>query len=245
MEDLDITSSSESTEWGTSSPEAVREKSEKQKESYKKAQAQIQRAQKDEKKAKWDNDELFHILTRFIQNPYYESLVPQVTELLVIALPSRPIIGILALIYPDAAHHVFHAIAEWDRIHLMQSLHRYESPWTFHERDLHATLREWMSVWIDSFDRYIITEESSLIMQQKFLTMIEQSESIILSGITEFVLFFFQSRNISISRSITESYSRFILVNIRTTLQKSLNSHPDKDIIQKETVADIALFGLQ
>ena len=52
MEDLDITSSSESNEGGTPSPEAIREKSEKQKESYKKAQAQIQRAQKDEKKAK-------------------------------------------------------------------------------------------------------------------------------------------------------------------------------------------------
>jgi hypothetical protein len=50
----------------------VREKSEKQKESYKKAQTQIQKSKKDEKKAKGDNEELFHILTRFISNPYYE-----------------------------------------------------------------------------------------------------------------------------------------------------------------------------
>ncbi len=35
-----------------SSAEGIREKSEKQKESYKKVQAQLQRAQKDEKKAK-------------------------------------------------------------------------------------------------------------------------------------------------------------------------------------------------
>jgi len=51
MEDFDSTSSMEQTE-ASGSPEAIREKSEKQKESYKKAQAQIQRAQKDEKKAK-------------------------------------------------------------------------------------------------------------------------------------------------------------------------------------------------
>ena len=244
MEDLDITSSPESSEWGAPSPEAVREKSEKQKESYKKAQAQIQRAQKDEKKAKWDNDELFHILTRFIQNPYYETLVPQVTELLSIALPSRPIIGMLALIYPDAAHHVFHTIGEWDRIHLMQSLHRYDEPWIFHERDLHASLREWISTWIDSFDRYMITEGSSLIMQKKFFTMIEESESTILSGITEFVLFFFQSRNIIISRSTTEAYSRFILKNIRSTLQKSIFAHPDADIAADKPLDDMNLFGL-
>ncbi len=244
MEDLDITSNSESNEWGTSSPEAIREKSEKQKESYKKAQAQIQRAQKDEKKAKWDNDELFHILTRFIQNPYYEILVPQVTELLAIALPSRPIIGMLSLIYPDAAHHVFHSIWVPERIHLMQILHRYDEPWSFHESDLHTSLREWISTWIDSFDRYMITEGSSLIMQKKFFTMIEQLESTILSGIAEFVLFFFQSRNIIISRSTTEAYSRFILKNIRSTLQKSILSHPDSDMVVDESLIDMNLFGL-
>lgn len=244
MEDLDLTSNSESSEGVISSPEVVREMSEKQKESYKKAQAQIQRAQKDEKKAKWDNDELFHILTRFIQNPYYETLIPQVTRLLSISLPSRPIIGMLALIYPDAAHHVFHMIAEWERIHLMQALHRYEDPWTFHERDLHATLREWMSTWIDSFDRYMTIDGSSLIMQKKFLLMIESSEAAILRAIDGFVSFFFQSRNILISSSTTEAYSWFILKNIRTTLQKSLFASPDADMVVDETVIDMTLFGL-
>jgi hypothetical protein len=244
MEDIDITSPMESTEWGIPSAEVVREKSEKQKESYKKAQVQIQKAQKDEKKAKWDNDELFHILIRFIGNPYYESLIPQVTELLSVALPSRPIIGMLALIYPDAAHHVFHAIWESERIHQMQSLHRYDEPWIFHEWDLHETLRGWMSIWIDSFDKYIVSAWASLIMQKKFATMIEQSEPLILSGITEFVLFFFQSRNIVITRSVTEPYSRFILKNIRSTLQASISRNPDGDIIIDDSKIDMSLFGL-
>lgn len=58
----------------------------------------------------------------------------------------------------------------------MQSLHRYDELWIFHERELHATLREWMSVWIDSFDRYMTIDGSSLIMQKKFLLMIDSSE---------------------------------------------------------------------
>lgn len=242
MEDIDITSPIESSEWGIPSPEAVREKSEKQKESYKKVQAQIQRAQKDEKKAKWDNDELFQILTRFIQNPYYEVLIPQVTDILSIALPSRPIIGMLALIYPEAAHHVIYAIWAPERIYQMQSLYRYDDLWIFQERDLHTTIRQWMSTWIDSFDRYIVIWESSIVMQQKFLTMIDASEKPILVAISAFVGFFFQSRNIVISLSTIDSYSRFILKNIRTTLQKSLQGHPDKDITQGEVIADTTLF---
>lgn len=243
MEDLDITSWWEHSE-SIYVPEAVREKSEKQKEVYKKAQVQIQRAQKDEKKAKWDNDELFHILTRFIQNPYYESLVPQVTELLTIALPSRPIIGMLSLIYPEAAHYVFHSIGLPERIDMMRILYRYDEPWSFHESQLHESLRSWISIWIDSYDKYLVAEDASLIMQKKFFMMIQNSERVILSWITEFVFFFFQSRNIVISRSTTEAYSLFILNNISKTLENSVSIHPDKEITQEEQVANTTLFGL-
>lgn len=243
MEDFDIPSNWESSEVSVS-PEAIREKSEKQKESYKKAQAQIQKSQKDEKKAKWDNDELFDILTRFIQNPYYESLIPTLTELLIIALPSRPIIGILALIYPDAAHYVLQTIHQWERIHILKSLHRYHEPWVFHEKNLHESIRQWINIWIDSFDKYIIDSWGSLIMQKKFLNMIEEKEEIIISSITEFVWFFFESRNIIISKSTTASYTRFILKNFRKTLEKSLDDHPDREILQEEKSDDSALFWL-
>ena len=151
----------------------------------------------------------------------------------------------LALIYPDAAYHVLVNIGQWDRIHALKTLHRYEEPWNFQESTLHESIRQWMSIWIDAFDKYSITENSSLIMQKRFFSMIENSESIILSSITDFVWFFFSSRNIIISTSVTESYARFILKNIRTTLQKSLNSHPDKDIIIEENTSDIELFWLK
>lgn len=124
----------------------------------------------------------------------------------------------------------------------MQSLHRYEESWDFHERDLHSSIGEWISVWIDSFDKYIITEGSSLIMQKKFLTLIDESESVILSGITDFVYFFFQSRNIVISLATTEAYARFILKNIRGNLEKALQNNPDRDLLQKEDSNDAALF---
>jgi hypothetical protein len=244
MEELDITSASESSEWGAPSPEIIREKSEKQKESYKKAQAQIQRAQKDERKVKWDNTELFQILIRFIQDPYYESLTPIVTELLTISLPARPIITLLALVYPDATHHVFHATGESERIHLLKTLHHYDEPWWFHESTLHESIRRWMTVWIENLDRYIVLEGTSVVMQKKFSSLIDEKESVILKGITEFVLFFFQSRNIVISRSTTVSYAQFIIANIRKTLQKSIERHPDADMIWGTPMSDMDLFWL-
>lgn len=244
MEDIDITTQTESNEWGVSAPEVVREKSEKQREAYKKAQVQIQRAQKDEKKAKQDNDELFQILLRFIKNPYYESLIPRVTDLLAAAMPSRPIIGMIALIYPDAANYILHIIGKSEDIHVLKTLHRYDEPWIFHEWNLHESIRKWMSIWIDSFDKYIVSDDASIIMQKKFIAMIDESEKIILWGITDFVFFFFESRNIIISYATTESYARFILNNLYKTLEKSLNSHPDKDIILEQDITDSALFWL-
>ena len=74
--------------------------------------------------------------------------------------------------------------------------------------------------------------------------MISNSEIIILGGITDFVYFFFQSRNIIISISTTESYARFILKNIQENLQKSLSQHPDIDILNREDITDSVLFGL-
>lgn len=241
LDDMDI---SEWSEWWSVGTEKTREQSEKQKESYKKAQAQIQRAQKDEKKAKWDNNELFQILIQFIQDPHYDSLTPVVTELLMASTPARPIIALLALVYPDATHHVFHAIWESERIHLLKTLHHYDEPWGFHESALHESIRQWITLWIESLDRYIVLDGTSIMTQQKFAYVIEEKEAIILYGITEFVLFFFQSRNIVISRSTTGSYAQFILKNIRQTLQKSIDSHPDVDMLGAVSVNEMDLFGL-
>ena len=106
-----------------SSSEKSPEKSEKQRESYKKAQAQIQKSQKDEKKAKGDNTDLFHILERFIQNPYYEELIPLITTLLGKSVPSRYIVSLISLFYPEATIHLLRTIGRHDDINLLLSLH--------------------------------------------------------------------------------------------------------------------------
>lgn len=90
----------------SSGSEKASEQSEKQKESSKRAQSQLQKTKKDEQKAKGDNTILFYILTRFIQNPLYDELIPTVTILLESTYPSRFILCIISLIFPEAAQHV-------------------------------------------------------------------------------------------------------------------------------------------
>jgi hypothetical protein len=159
-----------------------------------------------------------------------------------ISLPARPIITLLALIYPDATHHVFHATGESERIHLLKTLHHYDEPWGFHEPTLHESIRRWITVWIESLDRYIVLDGTSVVMQKKFLNIIDEKEAVILNGITEFVSFFFQSRNIVISRSTTGSYAQFIITNIRKTLKKSIEKHPDADMTEDTSVSEMDLF---
>lgn len=179
--------------------EAVREVSEKQRESYKKAQVQLQRAQKDEKKAKQDNDELFQILSRFIKNPYYEELVPHMTELLHISTPSRAIIALIALVYPDAALSLSESVGKRESIHLLQNIHIYRDVWEFRETDLDPSIREWMSFWIHALDAYIGDQRASVLMQKKLSHLLEEQSNIFEASIGKIVGFFFKSRNIHIS----------------------------------------------
>lgn len=224
------------------SNEAAREKSEKQKESYKKAQAQIQKSQRDEKKAKNDNTDLFIILQKFIQNPYYESLVPTVTDLLHITMPSRVILALISLIYPDASNYIFHAIDKPDRIHTMQKLYRYDELWQFQESNLHESLRDWMSLWIDSMDRFFRAKEVSVVMHHKFITLCENSEADILKSISALVYFFFEGRNIQIPITLTDAYAQFILKNMLNTIGNSIEQYEDKDLLEPKTVRDMLFF---
>lgn len=96
----------ESGDGGITSSEKSSEQSEKQRESSRRAQAQLQKVQKDEKKAKADNEDLFRILSRFIQNPLYTELIPDVTILLQNNFPSRFLLFLIALVYPEASYYL-------------------------------------------------------------------------------------------------------------------------------------------
>ena len=96
-------------EWLDDSPQLAtgrEETHEQYQEKARKAQIQLKKIQKDEKSAQNDNQKLFLILSRFIQDSYFESLIGEVSALLSAGVSSRVIIAFIALFYPDATFYV-------------------------------------------------------------------------------------------------------------------------------------------
>ncbi len=240
MEEFDSTplESWSSLGWST---EKSREQSEKQRESYKKAQAQIQKSQKDEKKAQWDNEDLFRILERFIQNPYYDELVPSITELLQISVPSRFILSMIALFYPEASLHILKHIGREKDIDILLSLHRDEAMVDFSENTLHPTIRNWVSTWIHAGQAYLTDESMSVVMQKKLLHVMD-TEKIISDTLSRGLTFFFTTRNLRVHPSTMESYARHILREYKAALTDSLST-ADTEITYVPDFWEDAFFG--
>lgn len=242
---MEFESSDIESSWLGSSAEAAKESSEKQRESYKKAQAQLQKSRKDEKKAKWDNEALFQILLRFIQNPYYEEFVPEITDLLAHSVPARYILNFTALIYPESALYILTSLWRKSDIESLLSLHRYEKTVDFNESTIHPSIRNWMSIWSQITQQFLLDQEGSVVMSQKLLHLLEWNERwLLLSSLSHSIAFFFLSRNIRLESITAKSYAEFILKEYVDTLKKSLSS-ADSDLkkIDWEDMDTMNLFG--
>lgn len=226
------------------SSEAPSEKSEKQREASKKAQSQLQKTQKDEQKARGDNDALFQILVRFIKNPYYEELIPVVSRLLEEWFPSRYILSLVALVYPDAALFFFQSSGSPEKAMKITALHRYETPTEFHEEMIHPTLREWMSIWINSMEKYLILPDNSVITAQKLSTLFQwKSIETAIFASERFFRFFFVSRNLLLPEKQAFQYARFI-TDLSSKAVKKFLEWADEDLKKEDTFTQNDLFGI-
>lgn len=234
----------DSSEVWWNSAETPSEKNEKQKEPSKRAQIQLQKTQKDEQKAKWDNVALFHILTRFIQNPLYEDLIPSVITLLEAAYPSRYIISIIALVYPQAAQYILLHTGKSEAIEKYKNLHRYADRTIFHNDTMHESIREWVSLWMSTTQEFLIARDSSIILHQKCITLLSgEKRSVIKNAIMVFFTYFFDMRNVSIEANKAETYAVFILWEY----EKSVNTYlslSDTDLRFQSSIDANSLFGL-
>lgn len=228
---------SQSVEW-------PKEKSEKQREASKKAQSQLQKTQKDEKKAQGEDTALFQILIHFIKNPYYEELIPSVTWLLEIGYPSRYILALVALVYPDAALYLFQTVGSHAQAMKITELHRHEESIPFDEGTLHPTLREWISNWVNATEKFLCVPERSIIVSQKFYTLLSGKENELAIQASEyFFRFFFSSRNIVIPQRQAYQYARFITDLIMKSVETSLE-WADQDLRKSLQFSEKDLFGI-
>ena len=164
-------------------------------------------------------------MERFIQNPYYEELIPLITGLLQKAVPSRYILTLIALFYPEATIHILTQIKKEEDITLLLSLHRYDGETEFDESTLHPTIRTWMSTWVHAGQLYItdnyLTEALALCLQ-----------------------FFFTSRHLKASSRIMTRYAEHIISEYQKALRKSLETG-DQTMFSDDVPSDHAFFGIE
>jgi len=61
----------------------------------------------------------------------------------------------------------------------MLILHRESSVQNFDESKLHPSIREWMSLWVESSQAYMVDKETSIVMRQKTLQLIDSDDSMV------------------------------------------------------------------
>jgi hypothetical protein len=234
----------DSGEWSPTSAESPSEKSEQQKESSRRAQAQLQKIQKDEKKAKTDNDDLFQILSRFIKNPLYEDLIGDIIKLLEHNYPSRFLMAIIALVFPEAAYYVLEKTEQEDKKSLLVQIQRYEALIAFDNDMIHPSLRDWVTAWMTATEKFLCQETASTLLNQKLERLLSSDEQkYARNSIAKIFQFFFREKNVDISLEKSLAYTDFILAQLKKSLEENLKIS-DPDILEDREVEGHKIFGV-
>lgn len=224
--------------------ENASESDEKYKERTRKTQAQLQKAQKDEKKAQKDNNALFDILRKFIEDAYYVQMIPVISELLRLSVPSRVIIAHIALFYPDASYYVLKTIGEEQKIESLIALYKYPEKTPFDEKILDQTIRDWITEWVTCMEKFLSEEDNSLLMQKKFIQLMKSRDKQLLESLfAELFRFFLQTRLLDITLPTSSAYISFIEKNLVASLEKHLFSSEDRGILEDVSLSANDLFG--
>ncbi|MDD3646356.1 MAG: hypothetical protein PHH06_03015 [Candidatus Gracilibacteria bacterium] len=204
----------ESSEGGGQSAEAIKEISEKFKESVKKGAAGIKRTQKDEKKAKAQDMLLANFLVKLILDKKYDPLLNSLFSSLSKGFSSNFLLGVMSLVYIDISHKIREFSGK------QQIDFSYKSPElvTFDDAHLPIPIKNRINSWVeDMIDSVSINY--SHIQTEKLLELLKTDESII-KFISLVFAFFLREVNITITESKAESIIAFILTEVYKSLEK-------------------------
>lgn len=203
------------SEWG------VEQQSEKQREKTSKAIMGIKKTQKDEWRAKRDNDFLYECLRKIISSKQYDELIPHIFPLFSAEIPSNFIIGVFSLVYKPASDIIrTHYIAQSKEPQCIDFIYTpYTTPQNFDENSIDPTIRNRINAWVEDIFT-AIGYNPSVILTKKFLEIIlvNKIKKNIIHFMAHTFIFFLETLHITISEEKAHLYSEFILSEVKKKL---------------------------
>ena len=197
-----------------SSPEQVKEVSEKFKESIKKASAWIARTQKDEKKAKKYDFLLANFLVKIIIDKKYDSVLENIFKVMDFWYSSNFILWILSLINLEVSN----KIREFSWKEQISFDFRLEEIWEFDDNNMRKPIKDRINLWIeDMIDATTI--DFSSIQNKRNIELLDKDWKVIIIFTAQIIFFFLNEANISIKKDKAISISKFIISEVKSAMK--------------------------
>jgi hypothetical protein len=203
-----------SSEWMQSaSPEAIREKSEKQKESYSKALAGIARSRKDEKKSQFQDELLAKIIAIVIQDGDSDEIISLLENLSMKHFPSFIISWIVSLASPAAIHCI---LEHYRLVNGFPVLKPRLIPIQFNQEMITQEEKMYINSWVELMFTLIKTNPSAVTLKKLYL-LLDDNEKILVQSLSTSFTIFLSKLSILESKDIP-IYSQFIISQLRKSL---------------------------
>ena len=197
-----------------SSPEQVKEISEKFKESIKKASAWIARTQKDEKKAKKYDFLLANFLVKIIIDKKYDSVLENIFKVMDFWYSSNFILWILSLINLEVSNKIREI--SWKEQIIFDF--RLEEIWEFDDNNMRKPIKDRINLWIeDMIDATTI--DFSSIQNKRNIELLDKDWKVIIIFTAQIISFFLNEANISIKKDKAISISKFIISEVKSAMK--------------------------
>lgn len=198
-----------------SSPEQVKEISEKFKESIKKASAWIAKTQKDEKKAKKYDFLLANFLVKIIIDKKYDSVLENIFKVMDFWYSSNFILWILSLINLEVSN----KIREISWKEQISFDFRLEEIWEFDDNNMRKPIKDRINLWIeDMIDATTI--DFSSIQNKRNIELLDKDWKVIIIFTAQIISFFLNEANISIKKDKAISISKFIISEVKSAMKR-------------------------
>lgn len=199
-----------------------------------KSLAGIKRIQKDEGKAKRDNDHLHECLREIIVSEKYDVLIPYIFPLFEAGIPSHIIIGAFSLVHERASDIIRdYYISDTNSLALTNPSsqdkkysHRtfvltpFASPVEFDDETIDPAIRKRINEWVEDIFT-VVSHDPSTVMTERFLRILGGKEKNDVVKLLGGVLVFFLLRvNVHISGDKASLYTEFILKEVEKKLKE-------------------------